>query len=194
MTHGFPSRSLTAVLAVAAALAGCGTAPVLPSEEERREAAQAVIGNWSDFCRLSASALIDKYGTPDEIDSSRLVWRDRDLVKRIAVWDVPSAFEVDGVSGNVETTVSYAVPPAKRGALAAFSRDVRVARDGTEISALSTSDAVNFLSLNLADEIAQGLKTPDEARDTFKRTIELSAAGKSSPLMQGLMFLPKPAL
>jgi hypothetical protein len=193
MRHGFPSRALAAFLAAAGFIAGCRSAPVLPSEEERREAAQAVIGNWSDFCRLSASVLIDKYGTPDEIDASRLVWRDRNLVKSIAVWDVPSQFEAGGGAGNVETTVSYAVPRSREGALAAFSAGVRVSRDAAELSARSTSDAVNFLSLNLADAVIQGRKTPEQARDSFDRAIELSAAGKSSPLMQGLMFLPKAA-
>ena len=194
MDRGFPLQVLTAVLAAAGVVVGCSSAPLLPSAEERSEAAQAVIGNWSDFCRLSASRLIEKYGSPDEIDSSRLVWRDRDLVKRIAVWDVPSEFEADGGAGNVESTVAYAVPRDKRGALAAFSPDVRASRDGTELSARSTSEETNFLSLNLADEVIHGLTTPADARAVVNRTIELSAAGKTSPFLQGLLFLPKPAL
>jgi hypothetical protein len=193
MERGSSSWTLAAFLTAAVAIAGCSTTPLLPGVEERNEAAQAVISNWSDFCRLSASKLIDEYGAPDEIDSSRLVWRDRSLVKRIAVWDVPSEFEADGGAGNVEYTVAYAVPRDKRGALAAFSPDVRVSRDSTELSARSTSEEVNFLAINLADEIIHGIKTPAEARDFFHRTVELSAAGKTSPFMQGLLFLPKPA-
>ena len=183
-------RVATGLLAAAGLIVSCQTGPLLPSAEERQEAAQAVIGNWSEFCRLSAARLIEEHGPPDEIESGRLTWHRQGLLDTLSAWNVPSEFEAAGGAGNIESSVAYVMPSGKKEQLAAFDHELRVSRDGTKLAATSNSEALNFLALNLADEIVRGIKTPQEARDFYAETTELAAAGKTSPFMQGLLFLP----
>ena len=51
---------------------------------------------------------------------------------------------------------------------------------------------MNFLALNLADEIATGKRSVEEARDFYARVETLSRAGKSSAYTENLLF-PSPA-
>jgi hypothetical protein len=47
---------------------------------------------------------------------------------------------------------------------------------------------MNFLALNLVDEIATGARSVEDARDFYSKTARLSKAGKSSAYMEGLLF------
>jgi hypothetical protein len=90
----------------------------------------------------------------------------------------------------LEQTVAYSVPADKRKALAAFSDRVRVSRDGSELAARTTSEELNFLTLNLADEVLKGSRSPEEAQRFYENTMQFSISGKSSRYMQGLIFAP----
>ena len=61
---------------------------------------------------------------------------------------------------------------------------------GDELTVKGESEAKNLLAMNLADEVIQGKKTPEEALEFYRKTVELSAAGKTSPYMEGLQFRP----
>jgi hypothetical protein len=80
------------------------------------------------------------------------------------------------------------VPETKRAALRRF--DARVAFDPEtgELSAQSESERFNYLALNLADEIVNGKRTADQAKDFYLKTSRLAASGKSSPYMDGFLF------
>jgi hypothetical protein len=54
--------------------------------------------------------------------------------------------------------------------------------------ARSHSEALNRLSLNLADDVAAGRRSPQDADRFFLRTVRLRAAGKSSPYLDQLLF------
>jgi hypothetical protein len=141
---------------------------------------------------LLAANLIDEYGPPDRVEPSRLVWNNKHLMKRISAWDEIPGSRPDAGGYLLEETVSYQVPEPRRQDLASFSDDISVSPDGTELSARSDNEGLNFLALNLADEIIQGVKTPDEARQAYDQTLQLKAAGKTSAFTQGLLFLPSP--
>ncbi|HAM35435.1 MAG TPA: hypothetical protein DEB40_05185 [Elusimicrobia bacterium] len=177
---------------MAGLVAGCATAPVRDFQA-RQDWARAIIGNWSNFSRLSADNLMERYGLPDRIESGRLLWHGRGPWKRIEVWDVMPFYGSDLGPDNLEQTISYPAASSKRKELAAFSKKLRVSKDGTELSARSTGEERNFLALNLADEIVRGLKEPVGARRFYDLTIQLAAAGRSSRYMQGLLFMPGPA-
>jgi hypothetical protein len=82
------------------------------------------------------------------------------------------------------------VPANRRSGLAAFSDAVLVSGDGTELAARSVNEDHNYLVLNLAVEIVKGIKTPAEARRFYDATLELKAAGKTSPYTEMLLFTP----
>jgi hypothetical protein len=123
--------------------------------------------------------------------SELLVWRDMGPWKKIAVWDTEDfGASVAGGPNTLEQTLAYAVPRDRRKVLAAFSGDIAVSENGKELSVRGTSEALNFLVLNLADEIVQGSRDLAGARLFYDRTCRLSQAGKSSPYTQRLLFRP----
>jgi len=183
------SKSFAAIAcaALAGLAADCATVP--ESSPARSERTRAVIGGWFAYSRLAADSLIENFGLPDRVENHYLVWNDAALCKRLTVWNVPprSGFVVDAI----EATVAFPVAQEKRALLAAFSGNLHVGFNGTEISARSHSLNIDFLLLNLAHEILSGVKNPAEARDDYEHAVRLAAAGKLSRPMQGLMFLPK---
>ena len=171
-----------ACVALVGLIVGCAT--LLRTPKARLRAAQSAVASWSGSSRLSAAMMIDKYGPPDRVEAGRLVWNDKALCTELIAWNVEPPAGAGG--GDIESTVAYPVPPEKRKALVEFSSLLRVSVNGTELSARSASPNLNFLLLNLAHEVIQGIKTPAQARDF------LSTAGKTSPYMQGLLFPPDP--
>jgi hypothetical protein len=187
-----PSRKETCFgLAVLAAfLTGCASAP-LNTPAQRRDFAKVVIANWYTYSEVSAMKLMDEYGPPDQIESSRLIWNNRDPWKRIAVWDVVPDYDSNLGPDNLEEAVDYPVAPAQRKALAAFDSHIWVSKDGSEVAGRYATEELNFLALNLAHDVLAGLKDPAQARSFSDRTLALSAEGKSSSYMKGLNFTPE---
>jgi len=171
---------------------GCATT-TLRTPETRREFAEAVIGNWSDFSRTLARKFIAEYGPPDQVKYSRLVWNDKGPWKSTTVWDVPPYYDSDFGEDILEQTIPYPIPLDRRPALAEFSDRVRVSKGGSALSVRATSEELNFLTANLAHELLSGIQQPATARRFYDRTLQLSAAGKSSPYMQGLLFAGAPS-
>lgn len=169
-------------------LAGCSTMPPLPDPQDRRELAAVVIESWYNYSKVAAVKLLDEYGAPDAVESGRLVWNDKGPWKRIAVWDVVPYYDSNAGPNNLEEIIARPVTPAQRRALAAFDRNIRVSKNGDELSARYDSEELNFLALNLADEVLRQVKTPQEARLFYQETARLSASGKSSRYAQGLLF------
>lgn len=152
--------------------------------------AEEIIAGWPEPSRLAAGAMLEKYGPPDALAADGLGWRDKGRWKRIIVRERsgPAA----PAAGALQQTASYRVPDDARGELAAFGDKVSVSPDGTEISARSNDEPLNFLALNLAVAIGRGDLTASDARNSYRRAVDLSNAGKSSALMKELLFPPIP--
>jgi len=167
-------------------------APAL-SAVARLNAVQAALNVWSPVPASAARGLIDKYGPPDEVHASFLVWN------HAGPWAQTVVFDSDVAPGGrdlglIEQTVDYALRPEQIGALAAFDRRLSYNARVGQLSALSETEELNFLRLNLADDVISGRKTPQQARAVFERTVSLSVSGKSSDAMRGFHFpfgLPK---
>jgi hypothetical protein len=174
------SRIVPLVCALCAVLgAGCGkSAPF--SASKRGVLADDIIAGWSTSARLTAAKMMAEYGPPDAVAREALAWEDRGRWKRIVIWD--------GGPGELEQTVNYRVPEGKRVAMQAFTATLRVAPDGTSMSARSDSEALNFLAINLADEIGRGAIDAPQARHLYQKIISLAAAGKTSPLTLAILI------
>ena len=148
-----------------------------------------MIKSWPVNTRVTAQHLIDKYGPPDAANDARLVWNDHDPWSQIRLFR-------EGVSDNfptthkdiVENTIPYDVPQDKAGELTKFDPAIDVDRLSGNMSARSDSEGANILALNLADEIVRGKRDVDSARDFMRATLRKSAAGKTSPYMDHLLF------
>lgn len=172
-------------------LSGC-RAPAPFDASARAALAEGIIARWSQKSRVTGALMLDKYGPPDALAADGLGWENKGRWKKIVVRDRASLDGEDGGSGVLEQTVEYRVPEAKRGEIEAFSGEVRVSRDGTSVSARSDDEAINYLALNLADGIGRGIIDAPRARGFYRRAVELSRSGKTSPLMAGLLFLASP--
>jgi hypothetical protein len=139
---------------------------------------------WSPTAKLVADLMIERYGPPQEISSFRLQWNGVLPWKNIIIQDEQQA--------PLQQIVTYHVPADKIDELMKFSHGPLVYPDENELVARGDSEEINRLSLNLADDIATGRKSAEEADRFFQMTVMLQAAGKSSPYLERLLFAEPP--
>ncbi len=145
------------------------------------------VSDWPPLARRAAELIADRYGLPDVVSANELVWNDNGPWKKTAVHRRGPAD-----SGEViEQSVDYDVPRGKAAAVAKMDLGLKIDGAHGEISVAGVSEDANFLAVNLAVEVINGVKTPKEARDFYSRTLALMGEGKSSMYTQGLLF-PRP--
>jgi hypothetical protein len=168
-------------------------APVAIGADLRRDIperpAALALADWPQDVRLAAAKLIEEFGSPDRREPDRLVWHKRKPWEEITVWNTASPSGRPSANA-IEESVACRVPLEMILPLTAFSRTIRASRDGALLAARSPSEELNYLKLNLSHEIIAGKMSPSQARTAYERTLRLAAAGKDSPLLRGLLFLP----
>jgi hypothetical protein len=179
------SNRLFAVAAFASFAAGCASFKRIPDE-----LAQIVTGRWAAPSAQAARALIDEYGLPDDITPGKLTWNDHGSWKRTVVFNRKPVYRSAADMDVIEQTVDYALTPAQAAEMLAFSDSLTIDLSKGELSSRSDRESANSLNLNLAVEVARGLKTVPEAKIARARIQELEASGKSSPYTTGLLFAP----
>ena len=80
------------------------------------------------------------------------------------------------------------LPVEKFSEIAAYDGSVIPERTKGEISARCDMEEMNYLALNLADEIGRGERSVEEARRMYAETASAFALGRSSPYVEGLRF------
>jgi hypothetical protein len=164
-----------------------GSAAATPGTAATTGTAESVIENWPKDSRATASAMIGKYGQPTRFTAESLIWIDN------SPWDKTVVYRnawshLLGKKDFLEQTVAYQVPSDKVEDLKRFDRRLEVNSAGGQLSARSDSEAMNYLALNLADEIVSDKRNVEDARAFFMKVQRLSKAGKSSAYMDGLLF------
>lgn len=155
---------------------------------DRRDLTEAVIGTWSNVSMMAARRLMEEYGIPDEVHYGRLVWNHNGPWKRTVVRDQrPSYVEGDEL-GIVEQTIDYPMTQAQASALSSFDPKVTVNSRSGEMTSRADREEVNYLRMNLADDVASRRMSAGQARDAYASIVSLEASGKSSPYMLGLRF------
>ena len=150
--------------------------------------AHGVVNRWAPPSAAAGRRLMDEYGTPDDVAPNRLTWNNRGAWKRTVVWNRKPVYLSPVDLAVMEQTVDYPVTHAQAGELLAFSDCLKIDLARGELSSRAGREEINYLTLNLADEIVRGQKTVAEAQTAFLRQLELAAAGKSTPYMTGLVF------
>ncbi|MBI3289253.1 MAG: hypothetical protein HYZ74_07020 [Elusimicrobia bacterium] len=154
------------------------------SKLERDRQARAWVSGWPKAEGKTARAILEKYGAPAEVFADKLVWRDN------GYWKTTIVHAHRDAGGSLQQSVTYDVPPGKDADLSAISASLKVSRAGKELLATGDSEEANFLAVNLADEVIRGIRSAGDAREFYRKTIDLASSGKSSPYMQGLLFIP----
>ena len=184
-----------ALVGASLAVGGCASMEGLETSKgsmgdasDRRFLAQDVVDNWSNVSAMAARRLIEEYGVPDEVHANRLVWNQNGPWKRTVVREVKPPYTEPGDLGVVEQTINYSMTPGQADAVSAFDPQVTFNARSSELSALSDREELNYLRLNLADDIVRRGVSVNQAHETFANIVSLEQSGKSSPYMAGLGF------
>lgn len=189
--YGSVGFSLAVMGLIAVAVLAPARAQDAPALLERLQTPDALPGaaGWGEEARLVAERTARKYGAPDEATAEAMIWRSRDPFKRIVVRRDGATRHAPVVHTQyLEQTVSYRVPPEKFSALAEFDGGLLADRARGELTARSDREELNFLVLNLADEVARGKRTPASAKSEAVKVMAMTASGKSSAMTSGLLF------
>jgi hypothetical protein len=148
-----------------------------------------VIRRWPEQSREAAGLVIEKYGEPDEVTDSELIWHRPGEWKRIVVskafyqHDFPAPHQ-----DSVESFIDYRVPPEKFSDLARFDGSVIAERTAGEVSARCHDEEANRLALNLMHDIVIGERTVEDAREYYAKEFADYRRKKPTPYMEKLRF------
>jgi len=163
-----------------------------PPPTEGTQASQtpeSVTAKWPEGARATAREMISKYGEPNRFSEGALVWIDNGPWQRTVVYrNAWPHFLGRKDKDYLEQTIAYRVPAEKIEDLKRFDRRLEINQSRGQLSSRSESEALNFLALNLADEIVNDKRGVDDARDFMAKTESLSRSGKTSRYTQGFLF------
>jgi hypothetical protein len=163
-----------------------------PQRQTQSNNASAVIANWPEVSKKAAHAMIQKYGQPQGVTSTMLMWKDNGpWMKTIVMRDpIKHIFPMDH-EDCLEQFINYRVPPDKFDELAEYDGSVICERTAGWLSARCDKEEANFLAINLAHMIITGKMSVDEARQEYARNVNAMMKGEKPELMQRLQFEPQ---
>lgn len=149
----------------------------------------ASVSGWPARSQEAARFMMDKYGQPNEQTPTMLVWYASGPWKRTVLYreEVLHNFPKPHTD-LLEQFIDYRVPVDKYDDLAAYDGSVIVERTKGEISARCDKEAMNFLALNLANEIVGGTRTVQQARAEYARQAMAFMNNQPAPHTTGLHF------
>lgn len=124
-----------------------------------------MIEAWPVESRTAAQEMLEKYGSPDEVTETHLVWKDKGNFKKISVSSEPIDHQFPVPHKDVlMQVIEYKVPVDKIDDLAMFDGSLIVDRTKGTLASRCDNEGNNFAALNLADDIVKGKKTMRGAR------------------------------
>jgi len=153
------------------------------------EMVDQILADWPDVSCEVARTVMETYGPPNEATASLLIWHNngpwkRTILNRDAV---PHDFPMPHPD-LLEQFIDYQVPPDKFDELAQYDGSVIVERTKGEISARCDKEEMNLLAINLANDIVEGKRSVEEARQFYAKTAMAFKEGQSDPYVEGFVF------
>ena len=149
---------------------------------------RGVVHLWAEPSATAARKLLAEYKLPDDVTLNHITWYDRGYWKRTVVWNQKPVYRSLRDLYVMEQTIDYPLTTAQAAQLLAFRDCLTVDLANGELSSRSDREELNYLALNLADEIVRGSQTVAQARASYDRILSLAASGKVSPYLTGLLF------
>lgn len=152
-------------------------------------AAETAIKDWPKETQAQARMLIERYGQPATADAKELVWNDngpwrKTTLRREGFTQTTMGKDRD----HLEQVISYKVPSGKVAEIKRFDKRIEINEAANELISRADSESMNYLALNLADDIAKGQRSVQGARVFYQKVKMLERAGKSSPYLDGFIF------
>ena len=156
-----------------------------------RASVQRSMSGWHPASQEAANAMMAKYGAPASMTPDMMVWNRTGPWKRTIIYREAVQHDFPMPHPDVmEQFIDYRVPTDRVDELAMYDGSVIVERTKGEMSARCDKEGANFLAINLANEIAMGRRTPEDARRMYGEQIKMMKAGQMTPYTSGLMFTP----
>mgnify|MGYP000458431878 CR=1 FL=1 len=151
--------------------------------------ADSTIAGWPKVSKDAAMKTIAKYGQPNEVTPTMLMWHDNGPWKHTMVFkdEVQHDFPMPHTD-VLQQVIDYKVPQDKFDELAMYDGSVVVERTNGVISARCDAEEANFLALNLANDVATGKRSVEDARMFYATTIKEFKAGGKPAYTQALQF------
>jgi len=168
-----------------------GGVGVSPASAPRRDNidAETAIGAWPAVPREAARAMIAKYGQPDEISQGWLCWKNNGPWKMTLVHREEVEHNFPMPHKDVLTqAVAMKVPPDKIDELAQFDGSIAVQRTAGCVSVTCDKEEMNFVALNLANDIITGKRSVEQAREMLANTALQVQNGQRPDIAQRLAF------
>ncbi len=139
---------------------------------------------------MAAMDMMQKYGPPQEVTASMLMWRDNGPWKwtKVSRETIKHDFPMSHPD-LLEQAINYRAPVEMYDDLARYDGSVIVERTKGEMSARCDKEGANFLAINLANDVATGKRTAEEARTYYAAAIKRFMRSKQmDPYMQKILF------
>ncbi|HEX7045235.1 MAG TPA: hypothetical protein VF203_11545 [Burkholderiales bacterium] len=151
---------------------------------------EEIIEDWPKNPRDSARRLVEYYGPPDEYTASQLVWyHTKDGWKRTVLSKEETRHDFPASHTDyLEQSIDYKVPVPLYSALAQFDGSVVADRTRGELRARCGGTSMNFVAINLANDIVTGRRTVEEARNEYTRLYRAYQQGEKPPYTQAFQF------
>lgn len=177
----------------AAAMAALMTAPAATAQQPMSEAQmRAMLATWPMSSQKAAMDMMQKYGPPQEMTPTMLMWRNNGPWKytMISNMEIPHNFPVPHPD-VMKQAVNYDVPVDKYDEMAAYDGSVILERTKGELAARCDKEGANFLAVNLANDVATGRRSVADARAYYAKAIDtFMKTGTMDRYMRGLTFQP----
>jgi hypothetical protein len=154
--------------------------------------AEQVIGSWKQTPQDVAKTMIAKYGQPQEVTANRLIWHNNgpwkysELVNEEIAHDFPVPHK-----DVLRQVINYKIVSDKADELLAYDGSVILERTKGEISARCDKEDANFLAINLADDVANGRRSVEDARKFYAESMmAMMKQNKKNEYLQGFRFKP----
>lgn len=171
-------------LLIASALSLALPMSALAAEQELPD-----LQGWHPAAQKAAKKMTEKYGQPDGVTDTMLVWHDSGPWRRTVVYKEAVEHDFPMPHPDVlEQFIAYDVPPDQFDELASYDGSVIAERTKGEISARCDKEAANFLAINLANDIVTGERSVDEARQFYAETVKKLMKGEKPEYTQGFVF------
>ncbi len=145
--------------------------------------------SWPVASREAIAFMTKKYGGPAAVTADMAIWGRTGPWKRTVVYRVEFPHEFPAHHTDVmQQWVDYKAQPGMYDELAMYDGSVVLERTSGEMSARCDKEGANFLALNLADEIAHGKRSIEDARMMYGQQIMAMKAMQSAPYTEKLMF------
>lgn len=150
------------------------------------------VKSWPEESKKAADFMVKKYGMPDGITDSMLVWNNVKPFKKSIVYKEAVIHKFPKEHKDVlEHFIDYEAPAADKVAQVwNFDGSVVLERTKGEMSARCDREEANILALNLADDIIKGERSVEDARMEYGRQILSLSEGKPQKIAQKLTFAP----